>query len=625
MNKSITVMFYHHLFRHFYWVVTGLLLSLFISGLPFQTNELIGNRAVAVTSSASPVPTTPWQNTQLPDWNQITFSNLPGIEQSGSFEAPPEVADKLNYDPSRSWTAGQRPDQYAKLGDFQDGFKLQNFNLQTIASKTSLDLSAISLKDFGLMKLQTLDSLVKAIPTLPELPIQEVKPVLDLLSSQLNTDFNPNQTISQLLQQSPILGQLEFSTLPLEKYDLDAIPGLNSTSLGSFKDWQGININQIPGLSDVPFSQFPSPATSVGADVGIVDIAFATLEQQRSRTISGSDVEGFNVRCDKECAHVELSGNAQILGTQWVSGKYQQVRGGHGVLSSVNGGKEPTGRHPFGDAFKVVVWDISEPLGTMTQALFFRICIRSGLVDLGCTPYFIGPVPWLTYREMDPIFLGSVDVQPSSSVSTPTGVKDDLGSSTFQIQGNNTANSNLAFLRSSGAGDCKKQQQGVVLDAFSIAVSNIEGNYDSVGAYVCDRVGNCGRGLGTKQFMSYRPDVRSQILAKSGGKEFLARVDSGAPIGGQEMLIYFPPSEQKALFDSDATELLDRAGGQIDPTTGLPFTGDRLIQRVAQMHFGGSGIPIDASVSDTNGKLTVKTYGERAASNYQQALQELGC
>jgi hypothetical protein len=502
---------------------------------------------------------------------------------------------------------------------------LQNFNLQTIAAKTSLDLSAISLKDFGLMKLQTLDSLVKAIPTLPELPIQEVKPVLDLLSSQLNTDFNPNQTIGQLLQQSPILGQLEFSTLPLDKYDLDAIPGLNSTSLGSFKDWQGVNINQIPGLSNVPFSQFPSPATSVGADVGIVDIAFATLEQQRSRTISGSDVEGFNVRCDKECAHVELSGNAQILGTQWVSGKYQQVRGGHGVLSSVNGGKEPTGRHPFGDAFKVVVWDISEPLGTMTQALFFRICIRSGLVDLGCTPYFIGPVPWLTYREMDPIFLGSVDVQPSSSVSTPTGVKDDPGSSTFQIQGNNSANSNLAFLRSSGAGDCKKQQQGVVLDAFSIAVSNIEGNYDSVGAYVCDRVGNCGRGLGTKQFMSYRPDVRSQILAKSGGKEFLARVDSGAPIGGQEMLIYFPPSEQKALFDSDATELLDRAGGQIDPTTGLPFTGDRLIQRVAQMHFGGSGIPIDASVSDTNGKLTVKTYGERAASNYQQALQELGC
>jgi hypothetical protein len=261
----------------------------------------------------------------------------------------------------------------------------------------------------------------------------------------------------------------------------------------------------------------------------------------------------------------------------------------------------------------------------MTQALFFRICIRSGLVDLGCTPYFIGPVPWFTYREMDPIFLGSVDVQPSSSVSTPTGVKDHLGSSTFQIQGNNSANSNLAFLRSSGAGDCKKQQQGVVLDAFSIAVSNIEGNYDSVGAYVCDRVGNCGRGLGTKQFMSYRPDVRSQILAKSGGKEFLARVDSGAPIGGQEMLIYFPPSEQKALFDSDATALLDRAVGQIDPTTGLPFTGDRLIQRVAQMHFGGSGIPIDASVSDANGKLTVKTYGERAASNYQQALQELGC
>ena len=615
-------MFHRHLFRHLYWVITGLLLSVFLSGLPFETEGFLSNKALASVQSGSSIPTTVWQNTQLPDWNQITFSNLPGILGSGFFEATSEVVEKLDYDPSRSWTAGQTPDQYTKLGDFQDAFKLQDFNLQTIAAKVGLDLSGINLKQFGPMNLQTLGSLVEAIPSLLELPIQAVKPVLDLLSSQLTSEFNPSQTIGQLLQQTPILGQLEFSKLPLDKYGLDSIPGLNSTAIGAFKDWQGVNIDQIPGLSDVPFSQFPVPANPVGADVGIVDIAFATPEQQRSSTISGSDVEGFNVRCDRDCAHVELSGNAKVLGKQWISGKYQEVRGGHGVLSAVNGGKEPTGRHPFGDAFKVVVWDTSEPEGTMTQALFFRICIRSGLVDLGCTPYFIGPVPWLSYRETDPIFLGSVNVQSSSSVSTLTGAKDTPGSSTF---GNQDLSGNLSFLRSPKTFDCKKQQQGVVLDAFSSAVSNIEGNYDSVGAYVCDSAGNCGRGLGDKQFMSYRPDVRSLILAKSGGKEFLAHVDCGAPINGQEMILYFPPSDQEALFDTDVRSLIDSAARQIDPTTGQLFIGDRLVQRVAQMHFGGLGIPIDAGVSDGNGKLTVKSYGEKASANYQQTLRTMGC
>jgi predicted small lipoprotein YifL len=119
--------------------------------------------------------------------------------------------------------------------------------------------------------------------------------------------------------------------------------------------------------------------------------------------------------------------------------------------------------------------------------------------------------------------------------------------------------------------------------------------------------------------------VQSKILGKSGGKEFLAKVNSGAPISGEEMVQYFPPADQEALFDADAKSLLDSATQQIDPTTGQPFIGERLIERAAQMHFGGSAIPIDALASDVNGKLTVKTYGETAGRHYQQALQTMGC
>jgi hypothetical protein len=335
------------------------------------------------------IPTIAWQNTRLPNWNQITFAKMPAITESGSFQAPAGVVQKLGYDPSRSWNAGQTPDSFTMLGDFQDSFKLQKFSLTDIVQIVDLDLSQINLERFGVMKFQTLKSLVDTIPNLKDLPIAEVKPVLDLLSQELSTTFDANQPIGTLLQQSPHLGKLEFAYLNLESYSVDSIPGLSTTPIGAFEKWQGVDIDEIPGLANVPFSQFPNPIHPVGADVGIVDIAFATDEQQRKLTVSGSNKEGFAVPCQKDCAHVELSGPPTVSGKAWVSGKYQLVKGGKGILGSVNGGKEPTGRHPFGDAFKVAVWDVSEVDGMISQALFFRVCMRNNFVDLGCTPYFI--------------------------------------------------------------------------------------------------------------------------------------------------------------------------------------------------------------------------------------------
>ncbi len=589
----------------------------------------------AATNNSQPsslVPTLDWQGTKLPDWSKITFASLPAISQNGYFRATPEVVSQLDYDPSRSWMTGQTPDTFLKLGDFQESFKLQNFDLSNIAQLVGLDLKDVTLDKFGAIAFQNLESLVQAVSGLGERLIQDTPPVMDLLKSKLVTDFDPSQTINQLLQQSPLLGKLDFSSLDLSKYGLDSLPGIDITPIGAFKDWQAINVNSIPGLKDVPFSEFPNPINAVGSTVGTVDIAFGSAEQQRKNAISGSDVEGFNVRCESECAHIELAGSPTVLGKQWISGKSQEVRGGHGVLASANGGKEPTGRHPFGNAFKVAIWDVSEPEGTATLTLFFRICIDF----LGCTPYFIGPVPFMTVKEMQPIFLGLIEPGASSGVSTPTGVPNGGTKSTFNntpLIGKPESNSLSHLFPSTKKGDCSARKQGVVLDALSLAVSEIEGNYNSVGAYLCDGKGNCGRGLGAKQFMSYRSDLRSIISSKPDGENFIAKLDSGVPISGEELLLYFSPADQEALFRSDASALIDRASRQTDPTTGQLFSGDspketlrdRLIERVAQMHFGGSAIPIDSAASDINNRFTVKTYGEKAAANYQQALQTMGC
>ena len=139
-----------------------------------------------------------------------------------------------------------------------------------------------------------------------------------------------------------------------------------------------------------------TPALLPGFSLGRADIIFGNAEGGLQRTISGSYKEGFAVPCWQNCAHIELG--APYTGLRWVSGLSQQVRGGHGMLASLNNGWEPTGRHPFGSSVKVVLLETDESSGTANMGLYFRTCI-SKPIDLGCSPYFIGPLPWLRITE----------------------------------------------------------------------------------------------------------------------------------------------------------------------------------------------------------------------------------
>ncbi|MBF2016907.1 MAG: hypothetical protein IGS23_17270 [Rivularia sp. T60_A2020_040] len=603
--------------------VSGLSLSLLIS-----STILISLQQKSISnppSTKTEIPTVEWQNTRLPDWNQITFSKMPAITEPGSFQVPNNVTSELEYDPSRSWNVGQTPDSFTMLGDFQDSFKLQEFSLADISQIANSDLQETNLSRFGVIKFQTIESLVKAIPDLKEFPISDVKPILDLLSQNLSQSFNANQTIDDLLKKSPHLGKLNFESLDLTSYNLDSIPGLSTTPITSFDQWQGVYIDEVPGLNDVPFSQFPNPANPVGMEVGIVDIAFATDEQKRNLTVSGSNKEGFAVPCEQDCAHIELSGSPAVKGKAWISGKYQLVKGGKGILGSVNGGKEPTGRNLFGDAFKVAVWDVSEVDGKISQSLFFRVCMRNNFVDLGCTPYFIGPVPFMTYREKEAIFLGTIDSN-KNGFSTPTGLK----SSGFTFNNspiiNGEKENNISNLMPVLKEDCKNiHSSGTNRDALNSALSDVENNYSMEGNYVCDNSLNCGRALGAMHFMSSSPEVRKIIASKAGGKEFLKKLDVGETVTSLEMTQYFSPQEQHSLMQSETSNLLSIASQQTDPTTGKPFTGDRLVERASQMSFAGTNIPIDSRISDVSKGISVKEYGKDTNYQYKQNLKLMDC
>ncbi|MBF2050772.1 MAG: M23 family metallopeptidase [Elainella sp. C42_A2020_010] len=593
--------------------LVGLVLSCLLVFVPLEgvARDIAAEPAIPITTVASE-----GQFARVPDWSQISFSTLPPILSDGSFVAPSEVNQLLGYDLSRTWQAGDTADQYLKLGDFQTSLYLQLFNLETIAQLANFDSSQIALDALQMIAWQKIDDLVTAIPGLSNYKVADVPPIAALLRDQFpgTPSWNPNavstnSTIAEVLSAKPELGQLSLSELEnLNEFALTDIPDLTNVSLQNLSGWGNSTIEGVPGLANIPFDQMPNPVEVFGL-IGIVDIVYGPAETDRHNTISGSQQVGFSAACQINCGYAELAGT--LYGKQWISGKYQEVEGGFGVLKSVNGGREPTGRHPFGNAFKVAVWDTDESAGTITTALFFRICYR-GVPDLGCTPYFLGPVPFLSHREKEPIFVGLLDALggASSPAPIPAGVIEKArqwGIPEAALTGSNRG-------LSGGGSLCGEGPGGVDFEALAAAFSSIEGNYSSVGSFVCDGDGNCGRGLGRYQYMSYRSDVRQTISQKDGGAAFLARVDSGAAISEAEVERFFSPSDQDNLFKGDQTRNINQAIGE-------GFSGGRLIERVGQIHFGGSGAPVDGGASDAHGRLTLKTYGEELRSQYESAAQ----
>jgi hypothetical protein len=603
----------HGIHRQFQQVVRWL--AILIIGLLLLVIPSTAGAEIA-PEPALPITSMNWegQYARIPDWSQITLRSLPPIQSNGEFAASSDVNQAAGYDLSRTWQAGQTADQYLKLGDLQTSFYPQVFNLYSIGQITHVDVNKVALSALEAASWQTVNDLVTAIPGLGNYRISQIPPIQAVLTQRqagVTPPFNPDTSLAEVLQTHPEVGQLGLGQLGkgLDQFEIADIPGLQNVPLQNLAQWENSKISGVPGLADVPLSQMPNPISTTGM-IGSVDVVYGVKEGDRTNTISGSHEAGFQVPCKEQCAHVELAGTPALHGKQWISGKYQTVKGGSGVLGAVNGGKEPTGRHPFGDVFKVAVWDVDEATGQVSTALFFRICKR-GVPDLGCTPYFLGPIPFLNYGEKQPIFTGLLDDQggATSGASIPDGVIERARA--MGIPASALPGGEGDFM---GDDDLCGSGDDVNFNALAKAFSSIEGNYGSVGSFVCDGDGNCGRGLGRYQYMTYRSDVRAMIRNREGGAGFLAKLDSGAAVSQAEVERLFPPSAQDGIFKADQ-------GRNIQQAKREGFSGGRLIERVGQIHFGGAGAPIDGGASDVHGRLTLKSYGQELRRNYESAAK----
>jgi hypothetical protein len=130
------------------------------------------------------------------------------------------------------------------------------------------------------------------------------------------------------------------------------------------------------------------------------------------------------------------------------------------------------------------------------------------------------------------------------------------------------------------------------------------------------------------------------IAAKPGGQEFLSQVEQGHQPTLAELFEFFPPADQDRAFIADMANKIQVTQEQIDPATGERFTGDspslrdaatetllserlrqreRLIERVAQKHFGGDYSKVDGNGSDALGRLSLKDYGKTALASYRNS------
>ena len=560
------------------------------------------------------------QEVLVPNWDRIALGNLAPNSEAWSFDVPPEAGHDLGYS-KRSCAKGQPLDECLQLGDFSEAFHPEMFNLDTIGAITNIQPGSVVLSAFPLALKQSLSHLVKIVPYLGDFNLNEVAPISELVNFKLPGSNLGGVAISQVLSEDPQLAAATLSELPEEmlgSYSLDSIPNLSGVPLHEMSKWSTAFLKDVPGLNAVTFAQMPNPIRVLQGFVGKADMFFGTKESNRNRTITGGYAVGFNYPCDTECAYVELDGlgffgsyeSNPLHGAQWIAGNQRVATSGSGFLANaIGGGTEPTGRHPFGPGFKVVMRIPDETRDVAYADLYFKACAAF----LGCTGYVLGPVgPFITYSVGSPVIVGLLEnvTPPMNSVTENTssgeGASSGLGAA-HSTHFTPVATRQLSFSKKAPSADI---YQSINLAAYADAIAQLEneGDSSSIGPYVCDG-GTCGRWLGRRyHIMSYNPRVVQIIAAKPGGQELLARLKSGGTVTPQELFQFFSEEEQEKVFREETARKIDLVSQQVDPKTGGVFAGDRTIERLAQMDCGGVTSKIDSDVVASCGRNVLNKY-----------------
>lgn len=325
------------------------------------------------------------QSAVIPDWRVLAFKDFPRFVADGRWG---EV----------QWSAGDSILDVLTLGDVQADFQLQLLTVEAIGQQLGIrsnDLETVSLSSFQLLKRQTLATLVKAAPALLTESVTDVPLVKDLLLGVDPLLVREQLTVEEVLRQVPEYGEISLQSVDLNQYTLEDLPGIEVAPFQAFASWQEATLREVPLLEYVSLWSFP---TGINLD-GAIALASVVTESGESavRAETAADTPSLSVQLDSyEDDRVPL---------RWDIGATQAGGFGDGELAQINDGREPLGMTPFGGAFLVVPH--SATANDFQTALYFRSCRSEGEV-MDCSPYGIGPLPFMAYPAGSNIFLGAV-------------------------------------------------------------------------------------------------------------------------------------------------------------------------------------------------------------------------
>jgi murein DD-endopeptidase MepM/ murein hydrolase activator NlpD len=412
------------------------------------------------------------------DWSAATFNDL-RFSGDGGVQSTPEINQAAGVDLSMSWQAGET------FSDAMDVSTIQGLGVGELTgtqigqlANNPIDYKSIALDSVSLYANQTIGNLVDSVPGLKDLNLGAAQPIFNIADTYLRGQAKEfvGKELGSLLKDVPGLKDLKLGDFDLQNFNIGSIPGLADTAIGKLTGWNAEKIGKIPGLGNISIAKLANYATympmAIHSDTHSKEEANATF-----KPVSGGEAVGWNYPCkQKSCAYVELADYrgggvlATLKGSRWIKGGLekdggQMVDGGSGFLKtlSVPPGKEPTGR-PLGPDFKIVITDTIQPKGTATYSLFTHVCME----DLGCTPYFIGPIPFLSSHENGPVFMGTPDHTGKSfklKGGLPKGIQSKISNiiAKYAPQALDMA-SGLGASGGSGAGlsDCTQKALSVV-------------------------------------------------------------------------------------------------------------------------------------------------------------------
>lgn len=345
----------------------------------------------------------------MPDWRLITFSDLPLLAEAGTWG-------------SVSWQQGDAIADVLTVGDLQGGFDVHLLTVAAIADQLGVYASkgrdggirAIPLDKFGLLNYQTLSSLVRAAPALLSLTVSDSRLVKDLIAIVDPTFVATNGTLGELIKQQPKYGGISLSYLDLANYTIGELPGIEIAPIQNFSHWESAKLSAVPLLENLSLWTLPGKigvqgeiaiATVQEADEGALDVVFSAPE----------------------------SAPGQARSLRWRVGQFQVGGLGMGDLTTVNRGLERLGAAIYNPSFKVVPHRVSRD--EIQLVAYFRTCRRSGEgTAADCSPYGIGPIPFMVVKPGDAVFLGqqAFGAIPYSPISEPPALAPDESSRVTQ-------------------------------------------------------------------------------------------------------------------------------------------------------------------------------------------------